>query len=102
MPKTKGLDIVGFQFKPKSISSVLINCWFVYLEETVDSPETPQVNAPVMTEIAQGGGEAPACEAEVAYIVSRHLTCRGLVRAQNVINADLICLQSIYSDCAFS
>lgn len=39
-------------------------------EDTVESPETPLAQGPVAAEIAQGGGEAPACEAEAANIVS--------------------------------
>lgn len=41
-----------------------------FAEDTVESPETPLAQGPVAAEIAQGGGEAPACEAEAANIVS--------------------------------
>lgn len=47
-------------------------------EDTVESPETPLAQGPVAAEIAQGGGEAPACEAEAANIVSNVFTFLNL------------------------
>ncbi|XP_054270101.1 E3 ubiquitin-protein ligase HERC2 isoform X2 [Macrosteles quadrilineatus] len=40
-------------------------------EDAADSPETPQTTVPPTAEIAQGGGEAPACEAEMANISTK-------------------------------
>ena len=43
-----------------------VNC----AEDSIESPGTPHYNIPQQSEIAQGGGEAPACEAEAHTVVS--------------------------------